>query len=129
MDGTNTSDHRFEPGSGCDTIPRVPRPWPDRTKKALRTSLDEGIFEDFRLAIPLNSVSSEHLVHFAGAVDEGVGSLISSGEPSDYCPGELLIDDHLLVCRSEPTYQHEAEVSLSTFVSNILVHFLTSHID
>jgi len=111
----------------CNTIRRVSRPWPARTKKALRRSLDEGIFEDFSVMVPPGSVSVKHLMHFAGVVDEVVSSSISHREFSNCYADKLITDGRLPVCRSEPTSQHDAETSLSRLVENIHIHFLTPH--
>ena len=70
MDGTTASDPHCELSDDCHTIPRVSRPWPNRTKDSFRMSLDSGIFEDFHLMIPSGSVPTNHPVHFARAVDE-----------------------------------------------------------
>jgi hypothetical protein len=80
MNGTIVNDPRCGMSNNCNTILRVSRPWPVRTKKALRTSLDTGIFEDFHLMISPGSVPSEHPVHFAGVVDKGIGSPFSRRE-------------------------------------------------
>jgi hypothetical protein len=84
MDGTTVSDPRCELGGECSTILRVSRPWPVRTKKALLMSLDKGVFEDFHLMVPPGSVPTKDTVHFAGVVDEGVGSPFSRRELSNY---------------------------------------------
>jgi hypothetical protein len=83
MDGTTVSGPR-ETNDNCNTILRVSRPWPVRTEKALRTSLDTGLFEDFHLMIAPGSVPQNYSVHFAGVVDEGVGSPFSRRELSSH---------------------------------------------
>ena len=83
MDGTAVSDPR-EASDNCNTILRVSCPWPVRTEKALRTSLDTGLFEDFQLVIASGSVPQDCSVHFAGVVDEGVGSPFSRRELSSH---------------------------------------------
>lgn len=76
MGGPTTGDPRREMG-GYNTVPRVSHPWPARTKKALRISLDMGIFEDIHVVVLPGSESTKHSVYFAGIVDEAVGSSIS----------------------------------------------------
>lgn len=129
MGGSTASNPHFEPGDGCDTIPRVSRPWPARAKKALGISLDKGIFEDVHVAVLLGSGLAKHPVHFVSVVAEAVGSLISQCELPDHRVGKLVIDSCLLVCHSEPTYQHDVEAYLSTLVINIHIHSLAPHID
>jgi hypothetical protein len=60
-----------------NTIPRVSRPWPARTKNALQMSLDCGIFEDIRIMASSGYGPTKYPVYLAGAVDERVGSSIS----------------------------------------------------
>ena len=55
---------------------RVSRPWPGRTKEALRRSLDNGIFDDFELEIVHGLEVPIRLVYLAPAVmDDGIGSI------------------------------------------------------
>ena len=91
-------------------------------------SLDEGIFEDFHLTIPPGSESKERLVHFAGVVDEEVGSPFSRRKFSDRQASGLMICNDPPVCRSEITYQHDGKTSLSTLVTNVHTHLLVPHI-
>ena len=128
MDGSTTRNPPCEPSGDYDTILRVSSPWPARTKKALRISLDRGVFEDFRIVIPPCSVSTERLVHFAGAVDIGVGSSITHCKLPNRHPGDLTMDGDPTV-HSDLTCQHDTEASLPTLVTNIHVHFLTPHVD
>ena len=130
MDGPTPGNPRCEPSDECNTILRVSPPWPARTKKALCMSLDEGIFEDFHLTIPPGSGSTEHIVHFARAVDEGIGSPFSRRKFQNHRISEpIMIDDGLPVCHSEFTYQHDATACPSTSVTNIRVHLLYPHAD
>ena len=88
-------------------------------------SLDNGIFEDFHLMTP---PPTECPVHFAGAVDEGVGSPFLRREFSNQDAGELIIDHDLPVCSSGLTPQHDIETSVTTCVTNIRVHLLAPHV-
>ena len=128
MDGPTPSDPRHEPSNGSNPILRVSLPWPAWTKKALRASLDEGIFENSHLTVPPGFGSTEHTVHFAGAVDEGVGSPFSRCEFPNYCASEL-IDDDLPVCHSELASRHDAMASISTLVTDIHIPSRASHTD
>ena len=118
MDGGPISDPRSRLGGGGDVILRVSPPWPGRTEGLLRASLDKGTFEDFHLTISPGPASTKYLVYFAGAADEGVGSPFSRGKSKNYRASELILDDSLPVCRSNSTYQHYAETSLLTLVTN-----------
>jgi len=126
MGGSTDSNPCSGPSGGYNAILRVSHPWPVRTKKALRMSLHEGIFEDFSVIVPFSSLSTNHTVYFAGAVDKEVGSPISRHMISNHHADEL-ITENPPVCRSEPPgYWHET--SLSTFVADIHVRFLAPHI-
>jgi len=54
----------------------VSQPWPARTKVALRTSLDEGTFEDLHLSITPGPGETECQLHFARNADKGVATSI-----------------------------------------------------
>ena len=84
MGESTASNPRCELGGGHNTIPRVSRPWPARTKRALRISLDSGTFEDIHIATLPGSGTTKHLVYFAGVVDEAVGSPISRCKSPSY---------------------------------------------
>ena len=114
-----TSNFRYELGGGYNTITRVSRPWPARTKKALQMSLDEGIFEDIHVVALSGSESTEHLLHFAGVVDEAVGSSISHRKSSDRHMNNLVINDYFPVCCPETPRQDKIDASVSTLVTNI----------
>ena len=64
-------------GTAHVRIKRVSSPWPVRTKEALRTSLDRGIFENIHAIYSSGPDSMEQSIHFAGAVDETVRASIS----------------------------------------------------
>lgn len=95
----------------------------------LRMSLDKGAFEDIHITTLPGSGSTKHPVHFAGAVDEAVGSSISRRKLSNYHIGELLIEGYLPVCRSELPHQYDAETYLLTLVINAYISILAPHID
>ena len=130
MDGPTPGNPSCGLSGDCTTTLRVSLPWPNRTKKALAISLDEGIFENFHLMIPPGLGSTEHVLHFAGAADEGIGSPFSRRRFPNYHASELMtIGDDLLVCHSGLAYQHDIVTSPSTLVTNIHVHFLCPHPD
>lgn len=62
------------PTDGCHAISRVSRPWPGRTKEALRTSLANGIFADFGHAITPNPAVSMPSVYLTTAIMDGLFS-------------------------------------------------------
>lgn len=124
MDGPGANDLPLEAVDDHNTILRVSHPWPARTKKALRASLDHGIFEDIRVTASSGSESREQPMHFAGAVDEGVGTSIPRREPSNSLRSELMMNNNSSVCRSESASQQGVEISLSTWVKNVHSHFL-----
>lgn len=65
-----------KPTDGHNAILRVSFPWPDRTKEALRVSLDNGIFDDFTIAL---TRPTRRTIHFATVVlDSGVVSSLHS---------------------------------------------------
>ena len=119
MDGSAARDPRFDLSRGCDTIPRAYHEWPARTKKALSTSLDKGIFEDSHLVVHSGSASTEHSVYFARVADEEIGSPFSRRKFQYYRESELMIDHGILVSYSEFTHQYDAEISLSALVSDV----------
>lgn len=75
------------------SILRVSSPWPARTKKALRASLDHGTFEDTHVIAPLGTESMERPMYFAGVVNEMVGASIASRKSLDYFQNKLVIND------------------------------------
>ena len=91
MDGTTVVGPHREPSDDCITIPRVSQPWPVRTKVALRTSLDEGVFEDLHISIPPGPVETKRRFHFAGNVDRGVAASIQICELLNCLLGEIII--------------------------------------
>jgi hypothetical protein len=119
MDGPVANDQ----GNDHIRILRVSSPWPAWTKKALRTSLDRGTFEDIRVTVPSGPESTEQPMYFAGAVDETVGASISYRKPPDYSQRELMINGGSPVCQSESTTQ-EVKTSLTTLVTNSHGRFL-----
>ena len=75
MDESTTRTSWCEPLDDHDTIMRVSCPWPDRTKQALRMSLESGIFEDFELGTSPGPAAATPPVYLSTAVtDGGVGS-------------------------------------------------------
>jgi len=64
----------YEPGDRYNTIPKVSRRWPGRTKEALRVSLDNGIFYDF-LITPGPAATTQRVYLSTAVTDEGVSSL------------------------------------------------------
>jgi len=130
MDGPTPGDPRCDLSGDCNAILRVSPPWPIGTKQVLCMSLDKGIFEDSHLTILPGSGSTEYTLHFAGVVDEGIGSPFSRREFPNYRTfGLTSIDNDFPVCRSEFTYHHDATVSPSTLVTIIHIHFLCPHTD
>ena len=99
------SNPHCELSGARNTIPRVSRPWPNRTKNALRISMDGGTFEDVHVMVFLGSGPVNHPVHFARVVDEGVGSAISWRKLSNYHVGELVMDGYLPVSFSGLPHQ------------------------
>ena len=53
-----------EPAGGYSTISRVSLPWPDGTKEALHISLDNGTFDDIKLAVFCGPEATARVVHF-----------------------------------------------------------------
>lgn len=80
MDGPPAGERSGE-DDNLNPILRVSLPWPARTKSVLLVSLDRGIFEDVRIAVPSGPESAGQSFHFARAVDEQVGSTISRRKP------------------------------------------------
>jgi len=84
LDTSTTNDICDEQVDGCNTILRVSRSWPSRTKEALRMSLDGGSFDDFELVVPSSPAAPEHSVYFATViVDWGFSSLSWPGVSLD----------------------------------------------
>lgn len=52
------------PADECNTVMRVSYPWPGRTKEVLGISLNSGLFDDFKLAIPRGPGKPRHLLYF-----------------------------------------------------------------
>ncbi|KAF9647869.1 hypothetical protein BDM02DRAFT_3116340 [Thelephora ganbajun] len=61
----NTFD---KPVDDCSTILRVSAPWPDRTKEALRISLDIGTFDKFKFVIARGPAATLRLIYLVPAV-------------------------------------------------------------
>lgn len=92
MDVSADNDNPLEVDDNHSTILRVSSPWPAGTKQALRTSLDRGIFEDIRVAVPSGPESAEQPIYFAGTVDERVGTSISRSKVLIYLSSEPMIN-------------------------------------
>ena len=118
MDGSVTNDNPLGVDNDHGAITKVFRPWPARTKKALRASLDRGVFENIRATVPSGPESTEQLMYFAGAVDERVGTSISRREHLNYPQSELMANDGSPVCQSELTSEQAIGLSLLTLVMN-----------
>ena len=86
-------------------ILRVSQPWPDGTKGALRTSLDNGIFDDWKSSIYCGPVWAVHTMHFP----------------------LTLVDD---TNRIESTRLfHASKFSLLTSVKGLYIHSRPFHVD
>lgn len=69
-----------------NTILRVSCSWPNRTKKALCSSLDSGIIDGFELEIVHGQEESTHLVYLPSAIiDDGVRSPQWRCGPLTFC--------------------------------------------
>ena len=118
MSRTTVTDPRCELSADCNTISRVSHPWPARTKKALRVSLDKGTFEDFHFMLPSGLASTKHPMHFAGAVNGAVACSITSCKLSNCHLSKMILDEELSVCSLQHPDQHDAEISLARSVSH-----------
>ena len=118
MGGTTVSELRCELSGDYSTIPRVPHPWPARTKNALCVSLDEGAFEDFHFILPPGLVSTKRPMYFAGAVNGEVATSISLCKLLNHHSGKLILDDELpgLVQCAD---RHDAEISPPRSVTHL----------
>ena len=95
MDETTVVNPHYGPSDDCITIPRVSQHWPARTKVALLTSLDEGIFEDLHLSIPPGPVETRRQLHFARNVDRGIASSIPISKLLNCLLGKIIITTRL----------------------------------
>jgi len=74
LDTSTINDIYDKRVDGVNTILRVPHPWPTRTKGALRTSLSNGLFDDFELAIAPRPAAPRYTVYLATVIMGGVFS-------------------------------------------------------
>jgi len=105
---------RDKPTNDRNTILRVSSPWPGRTKEALRLSLDNGVFDDYKIGpFLLGPVR----IYFSTVVlDSGVVSSLDSPD------------------RSKPVFHLflwpliEADIPPPRLVTSLHIHSLSSHI-
>ena len=75
MDRSTIRDTPAQAEDDSNTISRVSCPWPNRTKKALCSSLYSGIIDGFELEIVHGQEESTRLVYLPSAIiDDGVRS-------------------------------------------------------
>ena len=71
LDTSTASNICNEQVDGSNIVLRVSRPWPSRTEKALRMSLDNGLFDDFEVVIPPRPAVPSYTVYLATAIAGG----------------------------------------------------------
>jgi hypothetical protein len=128
MDDSTVVSPNYEPGDYGITIPRVSQPWPARTKVALRTSLDEGTFEDLHLSITPGPGETECQLHFARNADKGVATSIPICKLLNCLLSETIITTRLqyLSCILAPETTQRSPLKGPCHMH---IHFLTPYMD